>query len=186
VFQVHSRIRIFPIVIDSGASVSVSPCEEDFNEGIKSANDFKLSGLAYDICVKGMGWVQWRLIDLNKQVASIDTIAYFVAKAGVQLFCPQAYFQENGEESLMLCQNEIILTLKSNIRLSIPFQQGTNLPFLFMTDLVPDPLGNISSDLQAHLSVVDQTNQDITRAQCELLLWHWCLGHVHFQWLQHS
>ena len=85
-FQVRSKIRIFPIVIDSGASVSVSPCEEDFNEGIKSANDFKLSGLAYDICVKGMGWVQWRVIDLNKQVASIDTIAYFFTKAGVQLF----------------------------------------------------------------------------------------------------
>jgi len=34
VFQVRSKIRIFPIVIDSGASVSVLPCEEDFNEGI--------------------------------------------------------------------------------------------------------------------------------------------------------
>ena len=30
VFQVHSKIRIFPIVIDSGDSVSVSPC--DMNE----------------------------------------------------------------------------------------------------------------------------------------------------------
>ena len=84
----------------------------------------------------------------------------------------------------MLYQNEIILTLKLNIRLLIPFQQGNNLPFLFTTDLVQDPLENIPGDLQAHLSVVDQTNQNITGAQRELLLWHWCLGHMGFQWLQ--
>jgi hypothetical protein len=184
VFQVLSKIRIFPIVIDSGASVSVSPCEEDFYEGIKSANDFKLSGLADDICVKGMGRVRWRVIDQNNQTASIDTVAYFVANAGVRLFSPQAYFQENGEGSLILSQKEIILTLKSNICLSIPFQQGNNLPFLFTTDLVPDPLENIPNDLKAHLSVVDQTNQNITGAQRELLLWHWRLGHIGFQWLQ--
>jgi len=92
VFQVCSKIRIFPIVIDSRASVSVSPCEEDFYEGIKSANEFKLSGLADDICVKGMGWVRWRVIDQNKQVASIDTIAYFVPKAGVWLVKSSSIF----------------------------------------------------------------------------------------------
>jgi len=31
---------------------------------------------------------------------------------------------------------------------------------------------------------VDQTNQNITGAQCEFLLWHWHLGHIGFQWLQ--
>ena len=72
-----------------GASVSVSPCEEDFYEGIKSANDFKLSDLADDICVKGMGWVCWMVIDQNRQVASLDTVACFVAKTGVQLISHQ-------------------------------------------------------------------------------------------------
>jgi len=37
-----------------------------------------------------------------------------------------------------------------------------------MTDLVPDPLENIPGDLHAHLFVVDQTNQNITGAQCEI------------------
>jgi len=92
VFQVRSEIRIFSIVIDSGASDSVSPGEE-FYEGNISANYFKLSGREDDICVKGMDQMCWRLIDQNNQVASIDTVAYFVGKAGVQLFSPQAYFK---------------------------------------------------------------------------------------------
>ena len=31
---------------------------------------------------------------------------------------------------------------------------------------------------------MDLTNQNITGAQRELLLWYWCLGHMCFQWLQ--
>ena len=47
----------------------------------------------------------------------------------------------------------------------MPFKQGNNLPFLCTTDLVPDPLENIPGDLQAHLSDMDKTNQNITGAQ---------------------
>jgi len=43
-----------------------------------------------------MGRVRWRVIDQNKQLASIDTVAYYFAKTGVWLFSTQAYFQENG------------------------------------------------------------------------------------------
>jgi len=33
------------------------------------------------------------------------------------------------------------------------------------------------------MSVADETNQNLTKAQKELLQWHWKLGHLRFQWL---
>ena len=38
--------------------------------------------------------------------------------------------------------------------------------------------------LNAFLSVVDQTNQNITPSQKELLLWHQKLGHINMQWMK--
>ena len=34
------------------------------------------------------------------------------------------------------------------------------------------------------MSVADETNQNLTKAQRELLQWHWKLSHLRFQWLQ--
>jgi hypothetical protein len=33
-------------------------------------------------------------------------------------------------------------------------------------------------------SVAEETNQNITQAQKELLLWHWRLGHIGFELVQ--
>jgi hypothetical protein len=35
--------------------------------------------------------------------------------------------------------------------------------------------------LSLFLSIADETNQNLTALQKELLLWHWKLGHVGFQ-----
>ena len=34
------------------------------------------------------------------------------------------------------------------------------------------------------MSVVDETNQNLMKAQRELLQWHWKLSHLGYQWLQ--
>ena len=34
------------------------------------------------------------------------------------------------------------------------------------------------------MSVADETNQNLSAAQKELLQWHWKLGHCNFQWIQ--
>ena len=35
-----------------------------------------------------------------------------------------------------------------------------------------------------YMSVADESTQNLTRAQKELLLWHWKLGHANLQWIQ--
>jgi hypothetical protein len=34
------------------------------------------------------------------------------------------------------------------------------------------------------MSVVDETNQNLSPCQKELFLWHWKLGHANFNWIQ--
>ena len=42
----------------------------------------------------------------------------------------------------------------------------------------------MSKEQEQFLSVADETNQNLTRAQKELLKWHWKLGHAGFTWVQ--
>ena len=62
---------------DSEASISVSQCEEDFYEIIKPAYDFKLTGLADGIGVKGMGHIEH---NRSEQTKIIYLFSHFCRK----------------------------------------------------------------------------------------------------------
>ena len=72
-----------------------------------------------------------------------------------------------------------------------PFHQGNNLPFMLLNDhpsLLPLSKKdvNVLCDIPHFLaSVAEQTNQNITSAQKELLLWHWIFAHANLTWIQY-
>jgi hypothetical protein len=89
-------------------------------------------------------------------------------------------------------------------RFLCPIDPKSNFPVALAKTPIHHPINyskhsNVSSTLSfarnhpsflkpslAHTSVLDQQNQNISPAQKELLLWHYCLGHLsfkHFQWL---
>jgi hypothetical protein len=41
------------------------------------------------------------------------------------------------------------------------------------------------NELSTLMSVADETNQNLSLAQKELLLWHWKMGHANQSWIQH-
>jgi hypothetical protein len=53
-----------------------------------------------------------------------------------------------------------------------------------MVGLTHLDITTISNSAVAFLNVTDEVNQNLTASQKELLLWHWRLGHAHFQWIQ--
>ena len=60
---------------------------------------------------------------------------------------------------------------------------------MFVTTQQPDASINVTSDIipsrpNVFSSVAGETNQNLTAAQKELLIWHWKLGHIGFQWLR--
>ena len=76
-----------------------------------------------------------------------------------------------------------------------PHNIHSNIPIGFMNPLFEygiefgsftstDVKTVMSKEQQQFLSVADETNQNLTRAQKELLIWHWKLGHAGFTWVQ--
>ena len=77
-----------PIVLDSGASKSLSPCKEDFVTFTETS--ISISGIGSNADVKGTGLVRWKIYDQKNQIHIIETEAFYVPAAGIRLYSPQA------------------------------------------------------------------------------------------------
>ena len=70
-----------------------------------------------------------------------------------------------------------------------PHDPINNVPTMFVSK-ADKPSINITHPMEqpsrtdVFSSVAAKTNQNLTAAQKELLLWHWELSHIGFQWLQ--
>ena len=87
----HSGNSSPPIVIDTGASVLLTPNKSDFISKICMSHLKELKGLQGETPVLGKGTVEWTIWDLFSAVQTICTEAYYVPDASVRLFSPQTY-----------------------------------------------------------------------------------------------
>jgi Reverse transcriptase (RNA-dependent DNA polymerase) len=181
-----------PIVFDTGASASVTPLRSDFVHDLTPSTISALHGLKGQVDVVGSGLVQWTIVDLFGTVRTIQTMAHFVPEAKIRLFSPQVYFQENNGGYCELTKDKIKLTLPEGTELEFPYNAGSNIPLMlpFTQTTVGLTMADVSllsspELLFSHLSVADETNQNLTSSQKELLKWHWRLGHANMQWIQH-
>ena len=85
---------LLPIVIDSGASISLTANFNDFVGPIRPATITKLQGLSHTTKVHGAGQAKWTVRDVFGATRTIKTQAYYVPDATVCLFSPQTYFRE--------------------------------------------------------------------------------------------
>lgn len=183
----NSTDRTLPVVIDSGASLSVTPIESDFVGPIVPLKNSTVRGLTSTTVIRGIGTVRWTIRDLENVIATIETKAYFIPEAEIRLFSPQVYLQEQHGGDFLIRKDGTTLTLRSGIQLKFPYFKENNLPmFLLESSFDGLDLGNLH-DLpmtEVYISVVEETNQNLTNAQKELLVWHWKLGHVGLDWLK--
>ena len=166
-----------PIIIDTGASIPLTPIITDFVGTIEPANLDSLQGLSSKTKVCGQGTVKWKVQDMFGVVRTLTTKAYYVPEASIRLMSPQQYFKEKGSGHARFDGEEMSLHLPNDQRtLRFPFHQGNNLPFMLLNDhpsLLPltsrdvNMLCDIPSVLE---SFGEQTNQSLTTAQKELLL----------------
>ena len=183
-----------PIVIDTGASTSLTPNINDFVGDLQLPSITEITGLTSTSPVKGEGTVEWTIVDIFGTVRTIQTTAYYVPAATIRLFSPQTYFQEHDAGECRINSRRTSVELADGSLLEFPFNHESNLPLMLpaepahtctmgLTFEDAEALGSLSN-LRWNLSVADQTNQNLTAAQRELLLIHWKLGHPHLQWVQ--
>ncbi len=191
----HAEDRNIPIVIDTGASVSLSPNKSDFIGPIEACTTSELQGLSSTIKCEGMGWVDWTIRDLYGVTRRLRTRAYYVPDAQIRLFSPQKYFQEHKAGSLLLTWQNSLLTLCDGTQMTFPYNSGNSLPLM-----LPDScfamhvmgsnfeeshfLNDSSQNETILMSVAEETNQNLSNAEKEVLRWHWKLGHANMQHVQ--
>jgi hypothetical protein len=119
----------YPIVIDTGALVSVTPILKDFIGPFHPCANANLQGLSGKTEVIGEETVEWSVRDMFGNKRKIKTTAYYVPAASIQMFSPQTYFKEKKAGSLLITHDCSTLTLKDGSRLDFPYQES-NLPLM--------------------------------------------------------
>ena len=121
-------------------------------------------------------------------------MAYHLPTADICLWSPQTYFQARGGCNAEIVGTETLVRLTEGDTIHVPYEVRSNLPLIFRPAVL-DPAAHVLSrelfDLEniwdgprLATSVADETNQNLTEAQKELLIKHWTLGHAHFAWIQ--
>ena len=177
-----------PLILDSGASVCITPCRSDFITYQKST--LKIKDLSSSNKVAGEGMVKWSVTDDNGDVITLELPGYHIPKAEVRLLSPQVLFALVGGGASLDSRG---------VRLDLP--QGTiaakycprsRLPILPLTQATvakgfwADAFAYSSSQLTdiAQTKLWSPTNQNLSESQKEMLLWHQRLSHASMPWIQ--
>ena len=189
-----SAIQIFPVVFDSGASISITPVKEDFIEPLKSSPISAINNLTGSTKIEHCGRVRWIVTNKSGFPVTIETTALYLPTAEVRLFSPQTYFKENKRGMFYMDgQGTFFETgVPSDGIVEIPYNDNNNLPMV-VDDMYyqhqrqhPTYLASLESYETSDilLSVTEAENQNLTSTQKQLLSWHQRLGHIGFQWIQ--
>jgi hypothetical protein len=110
-----------PIVIDTGASISVTGITQDFIRELQGVDpDVNLQGLNNKVKVEGVGTVHWTIHDQYNWTGNVKMMAYFVPDAEVHLFSPQLYFKEVDTGKLVITKDKTTLETQDGSILSFP------------------------------------------------------------------
>ena len=175
--------RATDIVMDTGATISISPNKDDFVSWETHNHNVQLSGITSTAHVRGIGRVRWLIKDDKGQLQELYTRAYYVPEALARLFSPQAYFLEHDRKSqhdgwfattvdgfMFRWPNGATRTVKWKER------RGDVLPTLSLERDTSDP---------GFSFLLEDSNTNLNGAQKDLLRWHWKLSHLQKGQIQH-
>jgi hypothetical protein len=156
-----------PIVIDSGASVSVTPHIHDFRGPLQKCPTKSLDGLSSKTEVLGMGKVTWEVQEFYGIQRTITTMAYYAPTANIRLFSPKVYFDEQNGGSYHMEKGKTRLTLDDGTPLTFPYLPGRKLSMMMTSSHFNNPTTKIGltfedTNMLASLTVADEVNHNLT------------------------
>ena len=119
------------LVIDSGASVCISPHKGDFISYGKS--NMKIKDLSSSNNVAGEGIICWNLKDVHGSMIQVELKGYHMPNVEVRLLSPQVLIKTVGGRSLQT-KKGVEPTLDSGVNLLAQYSLHSNLPLLPLAD----------------------------------------------------
>jgi hypothetical protein len=115
-----------PVIIDTGASISISPYATDFVDEIRPVQNVTLKGIASGLNIAGIGTIQYRFTNdaTETQTITLEHCLH-VPQCTVRLLCPPqiGVTTSNTATSPIFTVNGKITTLQ--------YDTTSNLPLLF-------------------------------------------------------
>ena len=101
----------FPVIWDSGASISLSPVRSDFVGPLQSTGILRrVQGIAKGLSIKGEGHVAWTFLDAAGQLRTIKVPAYYVPDARVRLLSTTSLLQAYPDETITAEAHQMTLS----------------------------------------------------------------------------
>ena len=175
----------FPIIWDSGASISITHCKDDFISFEKCNTTIRGVGNAKNV-VKGRGQVLWSMHDSLGMLRHLKLNAYYIPSCKVRLISTTSLLDTYNDESIQLTGNQLVLSgvpdKSDRAQINVPINHANNLPTSLGYRY--DTLQNGTKELLNVISTTHDLNNNLTAAEKEVLRWHCRLGHVSFRRIQ--
>ena len=177
----------YPIIWDSGASISISPSREDFVGPYNPPSvSLRLQGISKGLHVAGQGHVMWAVHDSAGMLRILKVPAYHVPGAKVRLLSTTSLLQSYPGETITVESSKMTLSglpgdpTKGTV--SALINPVNNLPT--STAYRYDATIAAPASLNATISEVHQQNHNLSEPEKELLRWHQRLGHMSMKRVQ--
>ncbi|MGH3055544.1 MAG: GAG-pre-integrase domain-containing protein, partial [Gaiellaceae bacterium] len=178
-----NAMEFFKIVFDTGASMTVSFCRDDFISTVTPAKPgLNLKGISKGLPVEGVGTLRWRVRTDDGSFQDLTTQGYYVPKMKIWLFSPHTHFMTSRDVtgSFIARHESAIFEWDGGKRMTIPYHHRTRLPIVegFHAESVH------TTDGTSNVCVTDDLNDNLSGNQKLLLKWHFRLGHIGFEFVQ--
>lgn len=182
--SVLPKSQHYPVIWDSGASLSITSHRSDFVGSLKQPDPrLRLQGLARGLQIAGVGHVAWSFVDTTGMLRTLKVPAYFVPKASVRLLSTSSLLQAYSDETISQDGTRLVLS-GAQPSLGQPLRN----PIEILLDPTCNlPIGHAYSDgavstvqhaLNSTITSVSASNINLSPAEKELLRWHFRLGHL--------
>ena len=183
-----------PLIVDTGASVCITPHLSDFIPGTYQPSSLVVKDLSGLNKVAGEGIIAWNVIDAHGNPYTIKVHGVHIESAKVRLLSPQV-LMKSTKAKMSMTDSILSFQFASGHAILAPVSKRTNLPHLRLSDSPPitdSTFGfntfSFESELtaewdtaiaeyNAYLSVLRSENTNLRASQKELLLWHHRLSH---------
>ena len=174
----------YPVIWDSGASLSITPHRSDFVGPIKQPDPrLRLQGLAQGLHIAGVGQVAWSFVDTTGMLRTLKVPAYLVPKASVRLLSTSSLLQAYSDETISLDGARLVLSGAASSlghpqrnSIEILLDPTCNLPISYAYS--DGAVSTVQHALNSTITTVSQSNMNLSPAEKELLRWHFRLGHL--------
>jgi len=179
----------FHFIVDTGCSVTSSPCQDDFEVLYDLPKPITLHGIAGNSQVTRGGILCFECVNMRGEIVQIKCFGYHDPNLHVCLFSPQAYFCHcpKQEGMFQIQWSKTFLELDNGRKVNgkivkdiLPciIDKGSSMPTCFHN------VDKVAAKLGANNNIIDIDSDNLTATQRQLLCFHYKLGHLGFKYLR--